>query len=528
VIFSNEENPKESLFNVLQVLPVRVTEMGERASAVGVARGASYLWMQTLVTTLIGVVAFAFIARLISTSQMGLLAILSLVLSFAQLVAPLALPSAIVRFVAEELAQGRRQNAAAILYQSTKTSIALSLILAAACLLFASNLSTALSGEPIVFQLLAIDVILSAGLIQTFANALIGAQRIRDYSFATIAYTGLRQTLIVGLLVLFHDFSWLVCAWVISDFLYLLVMIALVLRALGPPTFEFSLKRLLRFSLPLMPGNSLNFIYSWFDRAVLVAYASLAQLGIYSATLTAFGVLAAIPGGIATSLYPAYSQIRSVKGKEGLRDAIHVASRYVSFTVIPLALGLLATAKPALALFAGEPYEHGSTALEIITLFFALTVVDSAFGSIFLLLGKTTTASITNAATVAASLLAALLLMPIYGINGAAVSRGVAMLTSFALTLALVRHEIKLSFDLEAFWKSLAASIGMVIAVWLAQYVAYSRLLLPAYVIVGGCTYLGGLRLLKAIHPADVDLVRQALGKRYEFAVNLLSKILQT
>jgi O-antigen/teichoic acid export membrane protein len=501
--------------------------MRERASAVHAARGASYLWAQTLITTLIGIVAFAFIARLISTSQMGLLAILSLVLSLAQLVAPLALPSAITRFVAEELAQGRRQNAAAVFYQSTKVSVAVSAILAGACFLFASPVAAALSTEPVVFQLLAVDVFLIAGLIQTLANGLIGAQKIRDYSFATIAYAAVRQMLIVGLLLLFHDFSWLVRAWILSDFLYVMMMTALVLRALGRPTFEFSLKRLLRFSLPLIPGNSLSFTYSWFDRALLVPYTSLVQLGIYNATLTAFGVLAAIPGGIATSLYPAYAQIRSVKGKEGLGDAIHVASRYVCFTVIPLALGLFATARPALALFAGEPYEHGSIALEIITLFFALTVLDSAFGSIFLLLGKTATASITNAATVAASLLAALLLMPIYGINGAAASRGVAMLTSFALTLALVRREIKLSFDLEAFWKSFAASIGMVIAVWLGQYVAYSRLLLPAYVMLGTFTYLVGLRLLKAIQPADVELAKQILGKRYEFYVNLLSKILQ-
>jgi O-antigen/teichoic acid export membrane protein len=62
--------------------------------------------MQTFATTLGGVVSFAFLARLISTSQMGILAILSLILSLAQLIAPLALPNAITRFVAEELARG--------------------------------------------------------------------------------------------------------------------------------------------------------------------------------------------------------------------------------------------------------------------------------------------------------------------------------------------------------------------------------------------------------------------------------------
>jgi len=51
--------------------------------------------------------------------------------------------------------------------------------------------------------------------------------------------------------------------------------------------------------------------------------------------------------------------------------------------------------------------------------------------------------------------------------------------------------------------------------------------LLPAYVIVGGCTYLAGLRLLKAVHPVNVELARQAFGKRYEFPLDFLSKILQ-
>jgi len=500
--------------------------MGDRTSAVHVARGVSFLWIQTLTTTLFQVVAFAIIARLISPSQMGLLAILYLILGLAQLIAPLALPSAIVRFVAEELAQGRKQNAAAIFYKSTTISIAISAIMSAACFMLAPSLSAAFSTQPIIFQFLAIDVFLSAGLIQTVSNALVGAQKLREYSLATIAYMALRNTLIVALLLVLHDFLWLVCAWVISDLLYVLIMNILVLRVLGLPTFEFSLKRLLRFSLPLMPGNSVGFVYSWYDRALMLPYTSLPELGIYNATLTAFGVLSAIPGGIATALYPAYAEIQTAKGKPGLQDAIHVASRYVSFIAIPLALGLLATAKPALSLFLGEPYEPGSTALQIITLFFALTVVGNAFGSIFLLLGETATASAATTASVAASIVTALLLLPAFGINGAATSRGVGMLVSFALTLALVRRRMRLSFDLEAFWKSFAASTAMAIAVWLTQYVFYNRLLLPAYVIVGAVTYLIGLRLLKAVHPADAQLAVEFLGKRYEPLVNLAGKIL--
>jgi hypothetical protein len=102
------------------------------------------------------------------------------------------------------------------------------------------------------------------------------------------------------------------------------------------------------------------------------------------------------------------------------------------------------------------------------------------------------------------------------------------MLVSFVLTFALVSRDIRISFDFEAVWKSFTASIAMVVVVWLAQQVSYSRLLLPAYAMLGICAYLAGLRLLRGVHRADIELASQVLGKRYQMPVRMLSKILET
>jgi len=83
-----------------------------------------------------------------------------------------SLPTAIVRFVAEELAQGRKRNAAAVLYQSI--SVALSATVEIGYYLSAPYLSGVLVAEPMVFQLLAIDTFLAAGLIQNLANQPMG------------------------------------------------------------------------------------------------------------------------------------------------------------------------------------------------------------------------------------------------------------------------------------------------------------------------------------------------------------------
>jgi hypothetical protein len=68
-----------------------------------------------------------------------------------------------------------------------------------------------------------------------------------------------------------------------------------------------------------------------------------------------------------------------------------------------------------------------------------------------------------------------------------------------------LRNKIKLSFDVEAFWKSLLASTVMTIAVAAIQTYHYSKFYLPVYVLTGGAIYLTMLRVTNAIKPADVQ-----------------------
>jgi len=66
----------------------------------------------------------------------------------------------------------------------------------------------------------------------------------------------------------------------------------------------------------------------------------------------------------------------------------------------------------------------------------------------------------------------------------------------------------------------------MALIVILAQNLQYSKYLLPVYVLVGAATYLTMLRILYAIKPADIELIKQYLGPRFDFATSLLERCL--
>jgi len=332
--------------------------------------------------------------------------------------------------------------------------------------------------------------------------------------------------LIIVMVILLQSFFGLILAWVISDLASASIYAAYILPKLGRPRFDFSLRKLLDFSWPLWLSGDLGFLLNWFDRALLLLFVPLATLGVYNVTLTAFNVLSNIAASVEYSLFPAYSHMQNPQQRADLTPAMRDASRYSSLVVIPLALGLLATAKPALTVFVGQAYVDGSGPLMILAGVLALTAFGSAIGPMLLALGQTRISSFITMLSVVLSLLIAFFLMPTMGMIGAAVARGFAMVIGTVLTLYFLRGKIKVKLDLEAITKSLAASTIMAAGVFAVQVLAYSKFLLPVYVLVGAVIYLISLRLLKAIRRADIDLIRRYLGRRLNFITNILEVIL--
>ena len=144
----------------------------------------------------------------------------------------------------------------------------------------------------------------------------------------------------------------------------------------------------------------------------------------------------------------------------------------------------------------------------------ALTLTSTALSGLLVVLGETMLSLKLTALNAVIGIGSAQLLLPSLGTTGASLTRGIVMATALLTTIMALRNKIKLSFDLEAFWKSLLASIVMALAVYDIQALYYSKFYLPFYVIIGGVIYLVMLRLTDAIKPADAQLLEEYLGQR--------------
>ncbi len=493
------------------------------------ARGASYIIVQNIVASAAMAVSFAILARLITADEMGIMAVLLLVNGLAQLVAAQAFPQAATKFISENLQSGGRQVAASIFYQTVRLTLFLAAPAGLIVFLGADTLAIEMLGQQtyaILFQVLALDVVLYSGLLPALTGTMLGLRRFKETAVIGIINTLIRQSLIILVIVLMQDFVGLVIAWVIADFVAASSYTIYVVSLVGRPIFRFPLTKLMRFSWPLSVSNAVTFASAWFDRALLLVFVPLATLGVYNATITAFNVLAGITAAIASTLLPTYSAMHSSVERESLDRALRMASRYVALVTVPLALGLLAAAKPALTLFVGQAYLEGAEPLMLLSGVFAFTLVGTVLTPMLLARGETGTASVITSASVGISLVTAYALLPLLGMSGAAIARGVGMVAVTAATVLVLKRRLKLRIDNEAVWKSLVAGTVMAGAVLLAQMLLYSKFLLPLYMIIGGAVYVAMLRVLKVAREEDIAIVRRYLGPRLAFAANLIGRIL--
>ncbi len=151
-------------------------------SALRMVRGASFLVFDTSISALIGIIAFAFITRLITKTEMGIMAVLLMVTSTCQLACTLGLPNAATKFISESLGKDNHDSAAGITKQVLRINLLMSFTISLLCFVMSEYLSELLFGSiqyTNVIQLLSINIFF-ASLLSGLTGLLLGLKRFRE------------------------------------------------------------------------------------------------------------------------------------------------------------------------------------------------------------------------------------------------------------------------------------------------------------------------------------------------------------
>jgi O-antigen/teichoic acid export membrane protein len=483
--------------------------------------------LQNLLSAVARVVAFAVFARLISVEEMGIYTILVLGYSAASVFFVLGMTSVVTKFVAENMAKGNKVQAASVYYVSLVLAESASILIAVCFLIakFPAGISHIPTSQVIslISLLFFADVAISFGAIPQ--AVLYGLLEFKTYAVIYTAYTSLRPWIVILLIYWTKSLVGLVGGWVVADTALSITMFLYLWRRLGPPVFKFDAKYLLKLSAPLYVASIASFLYGTFDQLTLIPLVSLSALGVYGAAITGYSAYSGVIGVLGSVLLPVLSGVHGVNGREALVSGVERASRYVSIIAMPLAFGLMVLARPALTLLVGKVYEGGILPLAILAFASTASIISLALGPVLIVLNETLLAALASILPIPISVAVALLAIPTLGIVGASVARGLSMLLGLLFTWYFVKRKIPVKLDNATILKSILASVVMAAALEAMQLVYYNKFLLLVYMVVGLVVYLLAMRALKALNPADIDIVRKTLGTRFRGLCDLLERL---
>jgi O-antigen/teichoic acid export membrane protein len=217
-------------------------------------------------------------------------------------------------------------------------------------------------------------------------------------------------------------------------------------------------RELLGFSAPLFLMDSLNFILTRVDVIMLGIFLMSQQVGIYYAA-TRVAMLQLIPLASVNSIFaPMIAEYHGRGDLVSLRRNFKVATRWILSLAFPLCLFVILFPVPLLRLF-GPEFIIGSTALVILAVG---QLVDAATGPVDYIIMMTGHPKLNLSNSLCLALLNVilnLLLIPRFGIVGAAVATATSAAVVNLLRLAEVYYILKVHPYRWDFMKPLAAGI---------------------------------------------------------------------
>ncbi len=188
----------------------------------------------------------------------------------------------------------------------------------------------------------------------------------------------------------------------------------------------YQLKEILVFSFPLLLVNLSTFAITRFDIFLVGIWRPEGEVGIYHivhmlAFFAAFG-----EAQVAAVFRPIIADLHSRGELDQLRSIYKLATRWVVTISLPVALLLISQRSELLGLF-GKEFQAGQLALVVLVASRIVTCSVGNIGWMLVMTGYSWLSLVNNTVFIALEILLGYLLIPQYGIVGAAIATGTAL-----------------------------------------------------------------------------------------------------
>jgi len=253
-----------------------------------------------------------------------------------------------------------------------------------------------------------------------------------------------------------------------------------------------ALSPLFRVGVPIAGAGFVNYVLLNVDYAFIGHLIGAVQLGLYMLAFSMASWPVGLIGGAVTAVsMPAFSRIKH--DPDLLKSVLIKAVRAASLIVMPICGFMIALARPVVLTLYGARWSASAEVLSVLSLYSAMSIICTLFGTILSGLGKTKTFVVVQLLWLGALVPAMVLGIRRDGINGAAQAHvviiGLLVLPSYAFALKRATG-VRLAALVKATLPGLlAAAAAALVARTVAAQLASPLMQLAGGLAAGGLVY---------------------------------------
>jgi len=382
-----------------------------------------WAFVATTIPLIVGFLLRIIFGNYLGASGLGLYSLVLIVYTIATLIGAMGIPAATVKFVAEFKEQRQRLNS--FITCSLVNSLIFGLIFMVVFYLLSPYIADFFHNSDLIILIQIISVgipffILSNTIIRLFN----GLRRMGFFSFGLIFRSCLILVFSLVFIYLNLGITGPILAIVLSE---IVTTVAVLILSRNIFSFIFTdyleeTRELIKFGVQLLLNDGTYFLDVNIDTIIVGYFLTSQEVGIYSVAIMFAQLLFIIPGAMAQVTYPALTEFYHKKIDSAMKSTLSKSIKYSFYVTSILGLGLILASSNIISLLLPPVFLQAVIPLSIIIYALMLYAPMTSVGSLWNAVNRPYIVSIFGIIWVTINAVINILLIPIYGIVGAAIA----------------------------------------------------------------------------------------------------------
>lgn len=487
-----------------------------------VISGASWQYISSILLVVVGGLFYIFIIHSYSSQVVGVFSLISAIGYLFSIVFSLGLQQGTQHFISYHLGKGEEDYVRAFIRKFLLVSALLSII-GSLSLWSLSPLFSFWFFHTYAYldYLRLVDVELFSMIFNSILLfILVGLQNFKLNGILNIVNISVGYGLIIPFIIINASPIRIIYAWIIGYYLttalsFYAVRKRVIKREKGE-LLKVEILPVFSYSIPIFISGLFSYGATYVDRFIVSYLLNLSELGIYNFSLlivNAFGILI---GPFAIILLSRLSFFYGNNDFNNFRLYSLKASEVLAALYVPLAL-IVAALSPSILLFlANRTYLPGYEPIMIILISSSMTVSVNIFSVTLQAIKKTRLFILSSSLALLANFVISIIMIPKYGIDGAAVGYASSNIAFFIVILYFSKKYETYAVNMAKMFKIYVSGVAVFFLMIIVQdRLGYSVLKLFIYVVTGIAVYLFLVRITGVFSEEDMDLFLQMVPNNY-------------